>query len=52
MSLRRIKISVCVLIAGLLMENSLAASEHRGEITLAGLPVPGATVTARQRSRI
>jgi hypothetical protein len=47
-SLRRIKISVCVFIAGLLMENSLAASEHRGEVTLAGLPVPGATVTARQ----
>src|SRR5260370_37505109 len=30
------------------MQNSHAACEHRGEVTLAGLPVPGATVTARQ----
>ena len=33
------------------MENPLAASEHRGQVTLADLPVPGATVTARQDGR-
>jgi hypothetical protein len=37
--------------AGLLAWAALAASEHQGEVTFGGLPVPGATVTATQHDR-
>lgn len=39
------------LAAGLLFIASCLASEHSGYVTLAGLPVPGVTVTAARGER-
>ncbi|HEY3938870.1 MAG TPA: carboxypeptidase regulatory-like domain-containing protein [Bryobacteraceae bacterium] len=48
---RRIDSSLRLLLIGWLAALMLAASEHHGQVTFGGLPVPGATVTATQGDR-
>ena len=48
MDLRRIVAYLRFSVVAYLAIWALAASEHRGEVTFSGLPIPGATVTAAQ----
>ncbi len=45
---RRIHHSFCLCALACLALTGLVASEHRGQVTFNGLPVPGATITASQ----
>ena len=44
----RVAVCVVVLAISLFGSHAFAASEHHGQVTFAGLPVPGVTVTATQ----
>ena len=46
--LRRAAVCLIVLALSLFDLSAFAASEHHGQVTFGGLPVPGATVTATQ----
>ena len=48
MSLRRVVMTAVLATAGMLMPLQLLASEHHGQVTFGGVPVPGAVVTATQ----
>ena len=48
MNANRLRLTTKGFLAFILAAFTLAASEHHGQITFGGLPVPGATITASQ----
>ncbi len=52
MAWRRIENCFCLCALACLAVSPLLASEHHGEVTFTGLPVPGATVTATRAAKI